>query len=116
MSRYIDTGVKSSLQLQELAILDNGVGMDSQTLRSSLRYGYGTRSSRQGIGRYGMGLPNSSMSQARCLDVWSWQTGVTNAMHTRLYLDDIERGATEIPEPQLSQISDSVSGSKPIWL
>ena len=104
VSRYIGNEVRSTLQLQELAILDNGSGMHSHTLRSSLRYGFGTRASRQGIGRYGMGLPNSSMSQARCLDVWSWQTGITNAMHTRLHLDDIEQGATEIPEPELSPV------------
>lgn len=94
----------SRLTLQELAVLDNGVGMDGQTLRSSLRYGHGTRRSRRGIGRFGMGLPNSSMSQARCLDVWSWQSGVTNALHTRLHLGDVERGAIEIPEPTLQPI------------
>ena len=51
-----------------------------------------------------MGLPNSSMSQARRLDVWSWQSGPTNALQTYLYLDDVKRGATEIPEPSLSPV------------
>lgn len=91
-------------QLVELAVLDNGVGMDSVTLRGSLRYGHGTRRHRSGIGRFGLGLPNSSMSQARQVDVWSWQSGATNALHTRLSIADIEAGVIEVPEPKLKSI------------
>ena len=54
----------------------------------------------EGIGRFGLGLPNSSMSQARRVDIWSWQSGVTNALHTHLSLDEVEGGASEIPEPE----------------
>ena len=92
--------------LDELAVLDNGEGMDADTLRGSLRYGHGTRRDRRGIGRFGLGLPNSSMSQARRVDVWSWQSGVTNAVRTWLSIDDVERGASEIPEPELQPIPD----------
>ncbi len=90
--------------LQELAVLDNGEGMDPITLRGSLRYGHGTRRDRRGIGRFGLGLPNSSMSQARQVDVWSWQSGATNALHTRLSIDDVKGGASEIPEPTMDTI------------
>ena len=90
--------------LKELAVLDNGEGMDGHTLRGSLRYGHGTRQERRGIGRFGLGLPNSSMSQARRVDVWSWQSGATNALHTRLSLDEVEGGAREIPEPEQQAI------------
>ena len=90
--------------LKELAVLDNGEGMDAGTLRGSLRYGHGTRRQRRGIGRFGLGLPNSSMSQARRVDVWSWQSGVTNALHTWLSIDDVEAGAREIAAPQLRAI------------
>ena len=92
--------------LKELAVLDNGEGMDKNTLRGSLRYGHGTRQQRQGIGRFGLGLPNSSMSQARRVDVWSWQSGVTNALHTWLSIDEVERGTSEISEPELQPIPD----------
>ena len=85
------------MTLEEIAVLDNGSGMDSRTLREALRYGSGTRRHRQGIGRFGIGLPNSSMSQATQLDVWSWQSGVTNAIHTRLWISDVEKGIREIP-------------------
>ena len=90
--------------LKELAVLDNGEGMDRDTLRGSLRYGHGTRRERQGIGRFGLGLPNSSMSQARRVDVWSWQSGATNALHTWLWLDEVEGGASEIPKPTQQEI------------
>lgn len=90
--------------LTKLAVLDNGEGMDSDTLRGSLRYGHGTRRERRGIGRYGLGLPNSSMSQAKRVDVWSWQSGATNALRTHLYLDEVEAGEREIPEPERQEI------------
>lgn len=93
--------------LSELAVLDNGQGMDADTLRGSLRYGHGTRRERRGIGRFGLGLPNSSMSQARRVDVWSWQSGVTNALRTWLSIDDVERGVREIPEPELQHIPEA---------
>ena len=94
----------SRFALDELAVLDNGDGMDQATLRGSLRYGHGTRRERTGIGRFGLGLPNSSMSQARRVDVWSWRSGVTNALHTWLSIDDVEAGASEIPVPVLEPI------------
>ena len=99
-------GQTKRLTLKELAVLDNGEGMDRDTLRGSLRYGHGTRQQRRGIGRFGLGLPNSSMSQARRVDVWSWQSGATNALHAQLSIDDVERGAREILEPELRPIPE----------
>ena len=92
------------MSLVELAVMDDGDGMGSNTLRGSLRYGYGTRRQRKGIGRFGIGLPNSSMSQARRVDVWSWQMGITNALHTHLAIADVEAGVREIPPPTLKAI------------
>ena len=113
------------LTLSELAVLDNGVGMDATTLRGSLRYGYGTRLDRSGIGRYGVGLPNSSMSQAKQVHIWSWQTGATNALHTWLSINEVERGTEEIPAPTLQPIPEEYlqstrngfeeSGSLVVW-
>src|SRR5262249_57890843 len=60
----------------EVSVLDNGCGMDPVTLRQALRFGGSTRfGNRSGIGRYGMGLPNASLSQARCVTVYTWQSG-----------------------------------------
>lgn len=58
----------------ELVVRDSGRGMDRATLRQSLRFGGSTRfDDRRGLGRYGMGLPNASLSQARKVAVYSWQ-------------------------------------------
>lgn len=104
LSRYDMGAKKRSLRLKELAVLDNGCGMDSDTLRGSLRYGIGTKRNRKGIGRFGLGLPNSSMSQARRVEVWSWQSGANNALYTRLAIDDVESGMEEIPTPKRKAI------------
>jgi hypothetical protein len=92
--------------VEKIAVLDNGTGMDKETLRQSLRFGAGTRQERKGIGRFGVGLPNSSMSQCECVDVWSWQNGPDNALHTYLDLTEIAKGREQVPEPELAPVPD----------
>lgn len=86
-------------RINKIAVLDNGIGMDSVVLRRSLRFGDGTRQQRTGMGRFGMGLPNSSMSQCERVDVWSWTTGPANALHTYLDLEEIKAGMIDVPDP-----------------
>ena len=63
-------------RVSAIAVLDNGTGMDRRTLLDALKFGGGTRhDSGRGIGKYGMGLPTSSMSQCKRVDVWTWQDG-----------------------------------------
>src|SRR5439155_3631285 len=84
-----------------LSVLDDGCGMDKRTLRQALRFGGSSRfNDRSGLGRYGMGLPNSSLSQARRVDVYSWlRPG--GVLHTYLDVDEIAAGRmTEVPEPK----------------
>ena len=78
-------------RLWEIAVIDNGSGMDAKTLRAALQFGNGSRlNDRTGIGRFGMGLPNSSISQAARVEVWSWQNGAGNSIYTYIDLDEIE--------------------------
>ena len=88
----------------EIAVLDNGNGMDRELLRRCVQYGYGTaedesegetrkgkrrRASR--LGKFGVGLVASSFSQCTDLQVMSWQNGETaagKALATRLRLSD----------------------------
>ena len=88
-------------RLWEIAVLDNGSGMDVQTLWMALQFGNGTRlDDRSGIGRFGMGLPNASISQAGRVDIWSWQNGPDNAIKSFIDLDMIETGdMNNVPEP-----------------
>lgn len=88
-------------RIKQLAVLDNGEGMDADTLRKALQFGNGTRlNSRAGIGRFGMGLPNASISQCRRVDVWTWQNGPDNALTAFLDLDEIEsKRMRRVPDP-----------------
>ena len=57
-----------------ISITDDGCGMDTTTLGTCLQFGGSSRfDSRAGLGRFGMGLPNSSLSQARRAEVLSWR-------------------------------------------
>ena len=78
-------------RMNGIAVLDNGGGMTSDILELALQFGNGTHlKDRSGIGRFGMGLPNSSISQCRRVEVWTWQHGPDNAFYTYLDVDEIE--------------------------
>ena len=100
-------------RLNQVAVLDNGGGMDSDTLQISLQFGNGSRldeGRRGGMGRFGMGLPSASISQAQRVDVWTWQDGPKSALHSYLDLKEIEDGGmTTVPAPS----SESVPA---LWL
>ena len=88
-------------RIDEIAVIDNGCGMDLMTLRMALQFGNGSRlDDRSGMGRFGMGLPNSSISQCRRVDVWTWQAGLAAALHTYIDLDELDGGGTDqVPLP-----------------
>jgi hypothetical protein len=95
-------------RIDQIAVLDNGSGMDATVLRLALQFGNGTyleEEKHTGIGRFGMGLPCSSISQCERVDVWTWQNGVDNAIHSYLDLKEIQnRQQEKVPEPQKKQI------------
>ena len=88
-------------RVRQVAVLDNGLGMNAEVLRQAIQFGNGTRlNDRSGIGRFGMGLPSASISQCRRLDVWTWQSGSDKPLHSYLDLGEIERGEIqEVPAP-----------------
>ena len=110
-----------------IAVLDDGVGMSGATLREALRFGCGSRlTDRSGIGRFGMGLPNSSFSQAKKVEVYTWQNGRDSAVYSYLDLEEIKKDGMEIvPEPTKKAIPDhwverakelgSNSGTLVVW-
>ena len=78
LENHVEVKSQTRSRLVELAVLDNGEGMTPRILLDALKFGGGTRhDSTQGIGKYGMGLPTSSMSQCTRVDVWTWQAGHT---------------------------------------
>ena len=97
-------GVKNVFRISEIAVLDNGKGMDESILRQALQFGNGTNLDAQNqtsIGKFGMGLPSSSISQAKRVEVWTWQNGIKNAIYSYLDVDDITNGKlSEVPIPE----------------
>ena len=88
-------------RISAIGVMDNGDGMQSEVLRLALQFGNGTHlRDRAGIGRFGMGLPNSSIAQCRKVEVWTWQNGPDNALYTYLDVDEIENGhLVSVPLP-----------------
>lgn len=83
-----------------IAVLDDGKGMDRETLWTALQFGgterFGDRSS---LGRFGMGLPNSSVSQSRRFEVYSWRRSDA-VLFSYLDVDEVaERTLHQIPPP-----------------
>jgi hypothetical protein len=105
---YRQINERSSRRIQAIGILDNGDGMSPETLRPALQFGNGTHlTDRKGIGRFGMGLPNSSISQCRRVEVWTWQNGPDNAMYAYLDVDEIEgRKMLAVPSPARRPLPD----------
>lgn len=95
-------------RIHALGVLDNGCGMDADVLRIALQFGNGTHlgDDQDGIGRFGMGLPSSSISQCRRVEVWTWQNGPESAIYSYLDLDEIESDQMrEVPSPCAKPIS-----------
>lgn len=89
-------------RIHKIGVYDNACGMNAETLRLALQFGNGTHltpKEQDGIGKFGMGLPNSSISQCRRVDVWSWKDG--SCSHSYLDIDEIAEGRMRIvPEPK----------------
>ena len=96
----------------ELLVQDNGTGMDPFTLRTALRFGGTSRfNDRTGLGRYGMGLPNSSLSQARRVTVYTWRSP-GEVYVSYLDVDQIAAGeVTEVPTPCRATPPNGANGS-----
>jgi hypothetical protein len=101
-------GARRNRRLDRIAVFDNGDGMNPTLLEAALTFGGGSHQGQKnltGMGKFGMGLPNSSISQCMRLDVWTWQEGKT--YHTYLDVADIENGITEeVPEPTEADFPD----------
>lgn len=88
-------------RIDEVLVYDNGKGMSAEVLRKALQFGNGTHPSpedQKGIGKFGMGLPNSSISQCERVEVWTWQKG--KCIYSYLDVEEIRLGKMKlVPEP-----------------
>lgn len=98
---------RNTFNVDEITVWDNGRGMTPQELKLAMQFGgSNNRLDTTGMGKFGMGLPNSSISQCRRVDVWSW-TENTPAYHTYLDIGEMKNGELEVvPEPVERNIPD----------
>lgn len=79
-------------QVCEVAFLDDGNGMTPEWVQGCLRFGNGTRRTAKGIGKFGVGLPQSSLYACPRVEVYSWQNGIDNCYRAFLDIDMISSG------------------------
>lgn len=104
----------------EIWVIDDGEGMDAKLANTALSIGGSHRyDDRSGIGRFGMGLPQASVSQCKRTDLWTWQNGgPANAVHTYLDLDEIQKsaGAASLRVPWPTEPGELLYPDLPDWL
>jgi len=105
-----------------IVVKDDGVGMPPAVLRLALQFAGSTRfDSRSGLGRYGMGLPGSSLAQARRVDVYTWSRPAA-VWWSYLDVDEIAAGElADVPRPRRRMLHasygkvDSPKGTVVVW-
>lgn len=112
----IDIARPTTNGLPEIRVGDNGNGMSRSQLQACLRFGGSSRfDDRNSFGRFGMGLPAASLSQARRVGVTSWQKGRT-ANVVNLDVDAIAAGKPVDLTPRLSTgVAQGQSGCLVTW-
>jgi hypothetical protein len=124
----IQLNMRNVTRVNQVAVLDNGDGMTKEVLRMALQFGNGTHletTNQKGIGKFGMGLPSSSISQAKKVEVWTWLNGIESACYSFLDIDKIiAQEMKEVPDPIRKEIPDiwrtagkafDTSGTLVVW-
>jgi len=120
---YSGRGKPKSPKVKGVVCVDDGAGMAPDVLRNALRFGGTTRfNDRDGLGRFGMGLPNSSVSQCQRLEVFSWQSP-GKVYFCYIDVEEIAKGKMlVVPEPvktslpeKYRDLATSKTGTMVIW-
>ena len=88
-------------KIDEICIVDNGTGMTIEALESCLAVGGrddGDDNHENHTGRFGYGLPNSSMSQCKKVEVYSWQKK-DDIYYTYLDFDEVLKNQEQFCNP-----------------
>lgn len=101
--------------LPRITVEDNGVGMTEEELAACLRFGGSSRfDSRDSFGRFGVGLPAASLSQARQVEVTTWRFG-SRALCVDVDVDAVSRGEAASLVPRFGTPGGSRSGCRVVW-
>lgn len=102
-------------QYPEIEVLDDGIGMNRRELELCLKFGGSTRfDRRESFGRFGMGLPAASLSQARDVEVAAWQDGGP-ALAVTLDVDAIVAGDPPSLRARSTTAPSTLSGCRVTW-
>ena len=117
-------GQRVTKRIDRIIIVDDGCGMSNEELWNALRMGEGTRRTKGTLGKFGMGLPNASMSQCKRVEVYSWRKK-GDVLYTVLGPECAADGKVSIKKPRKksipkdilakSDIMKSNSGTLVIW-
>lgn len=96
---------KSTWQVTQILVIDDGTGMDRDTLDQAITISGSRSNNKPGkIGQFGYGLVYSSIYTCDRLDLWSWQDfGPTGALHSYIdmsELKDSDRASHYLPVQQ----------------
>lgn len=116
----VENAKRKSFRVSEIYVCDDGCGMDPELLTRCLGISESeNKNNEDGIGKFGWGLIGSTLSQAKRVDIWSWQHfGTNSSHHTYLDLDEknisgflYEAQAEKPPEKVLKILAELSSGS-----
>jgi len=111
--------------VDSIAIYDNGSGMSPEIMECALQFGGGTKhNSVSGMGKFGMGLPNSSVSVCRKVTLFSWINN--KCFSSTLDIEEIVSTSNlilakpvkcEIPKAVIKELEEDIgdSGTIVIW-
>jgi hypothetical protein len=99
----INKMLNQTCEQYEVLVIDNGKAMTESELNLALQFGGSSRfNSRDQLGRYGMGLPNSSLSQCRRVEVITWRKK-GEFFSNYLDVDEvIDKSLNRLPKPKKS--------------
>lgn len=99
VEKVSSAGKRKTSKAHEIWVLDNGWGMTPDRAEEAVSFGGSDRyGDRTGMGRFGMGLPQASVSQCKRTDLWTWrQSDPREAVTVRIDLREIESGVDEVP-------------------
>jgi len=108
---HIAYNTDSSGRIQDVAVIDNGCGIDATFLPHALRWGGSSRhNSRNLYGRYGFGLPTASIKHGNSYSVYSRTNKGQGFNEVSIDLDEILAGKRlELPQVIKSNLPSWVS-------
>ena len=91
---------RSKNEIDELLIIDDGDGMNMEVFDKALQMSSGTRgTAKSGLGKYGQGLPNASISQTKRVEVYTYQNN--KILFNHIDLNEIyESGEAYLPDAE----------------